>query len=93
MSISNNSTVQICNEISKSLTCNFSLVKNQLNTINETFYLLFSLTKSNNNNNKTDYLWHKINLKLNANNLTRISLTVPEGNDALVRTHSKRLYN
>ena len=86
MSISNNSTVQICNE-SKSLTCNFSLIKNQLNTINETFYLLLSLTKSN--NNKSDYLWHKINLKLNANNLTNISLPIPGGNYALVRTHSK----
>ena len=91
----NNSTVQICNE-SKSLTyCNFSLIKNQLNKINETFYLLLSLTNNiksnnNNNNNKSDYLWHKINLKLNANNnSTRISLPTPEGNDALVRTHSK----
>ncbi len=87
MSFNNNSTVQICNEISESLSCNFSLIKNQLNTINETFYLLLSLTK--NNNNKSDYLWHKINLKLYADNLTKISVPIPRGDHALAKTHSK----
>ena len=81
LSNNNNSLVKICNN-NTSISCNFSLAKSELNNINDTSYLL--LSTSNNNSN---YLWHKINLKLINRNNTNLKSSNTDKLDAKIKSH------